>query len=136
MAGRGPEPSHRRLRTPEPERGDWTPTPGVGWQHDAVPPCPVRGAAAAATWSGWMGSWFAAHWSPEDLPNLRLLIKLWTKADSGKVTGAERSEYRQLADSYGVTPKGQQDRRWKRPEIAATTPDAMPSPYAELRAVK
>ncbi len=140
MAGRGPSPNEHRQRTNDPVRGEWQAAPGVGWQHGDVPPCPARGAAAAETWAGWMRSWIAAHWAPEDMANLRLLIKLWAKADSGKATGAERSEYRQLADSYGITPKGQQDRRWTRPPDApaAVTERQMFDPraeYAHLRVV-
>jgi hypothetical protein len=74
------------------------------------------------------------------MPNLRLVIKLWAKADSGKATGAERSEYRQLADSLGITPKGQADRRWRRPDPQAAgtvgTPASDPRvAFRHLRAV-
>lgn len=89
-----------------------------------------------------MGSWFAAHWTPDDLPNLRLVIKLWAKADGGKAIGSERVELRQLMDSYGITPKGQQDRRWQAPKPDAASvsqpagePATKPSRYDHLRTV-
>jgi hypothetical protein len=88
-----------------------------------------------------MTSWFAANWGPEDLPNLRLVIKLWARVDSGKGSGSERSELRQLMDSYGITKKGQQDRRWAAPDAdtlaAAKGTGAKPaaSRYAHLKVV-
>lgn len=142
MAGRGPAPKpNRQNKYDVPTRGDWRASPGVGWQHGDIPTCPVRSKAAQETWQTWMRSWVAAHWSPADLPNLRLVIKLWAAVDSGAVTGSERSELRQLMDSYGLTPKGQQDRRWQPPkpedEKPAAQPEApaTPSRYAHLRAV-
>jgi hypothetical protein len=137
MAGRGPAPADDRRRANEPERGEWQPTPGVGWQHGELPPCPARGASAVETWTTWLTAWFAAHWTPADLPNLRLAIKLWARADGGKATGAERSELRHLMDDLGITRSGQQDRRWKPPEAVHPAPArAAASPYGQLRAVK
>jgi hypothetical protein len=138
MAGRGPAPADDRIRPHEPGRGEWRPAPGSGWQHGDIPPCPVRGAAARSTWDTWFRAWWAANWSPEDLPNLRLVIKLWARVDSGKATGSERSELRQLMDSYGLTPKGLQDRRWKPPKVEEPTTDQPAnddSPYSHLRVV-
>jgi hypothetical protein len=138
----GPAPAEHRQRTNEPARGDWQAAPGVGWQHGDIPPCPARGEAAAETWRGWFTDWYASHWRPGDLPNLRLIIKLWARADSGKATGAERSELRQLMDSYGITPKGQADRRWKPPATTAAQNGRAPvrasratSPAAHLSVV-
>ena len=139
MAGRGPAPKDpdERRTAHAPTRGEWQATPGVGWQHGEIPPCPARGVVAGGVWTTWMQSWFAAYWMPEDLPNLRLIIKLWARADSGKATGSERSELRQLMDSYGITRKGQQDRRWSAPEIPndTTAPGAPESRYAHLQVV-
>ena len=115
MAGVGPSPSENRQRANEPARGDWQPAPGVGWQHGEIPPCPARTKAAKETWTTWFRSWFASYWTEEDLPNLRLAIKLWELGDTGKAKGTERSAYIRLADDLGITRKGQQDRRWKRP---------------------
>lgn len=140
MAGRGPAPkADRQNKYDVPARGEYQATPGVGWQHGETPRCPVRSRAAQETWSTWMGSWFAAHWTPQDLPNLRLVVKLWAKCDTGKAIGSERTELRQLMDSYGITPKGQQDRRWTPPK-ADQHPQPEPSEtpgrlYGHLRAV-
>lgn len=149
MAGRGPAPKLDRRRQVEPARGEWKPAPGVGWQHGEIPPAPTgaRSQAAMTTWTTWFRSWFASYWQIEDLPNLRLVIKLWAKADSGEASGTERSELRHLMDSYGITPKGQQDRRWASPVRGAkpldeepeepTTPEPEPeSPYGHLRVAK
>ena len=146
MAGQGPAPKADRRRANTPERGEWKASPGIGWQHGNIPDPPVRSAIARETWATWFRSWFASYWTPDDLPNLRLVIKLWAKADSGKATGSERSELRQLMDSYGITPKGQQDRRWaapirgakpvdepEPPPEATTEPE---SPYGHLRVAK
>lgn len=141
MAGRGPAPSDARRRANAPERGDWTPPAGIGWQHsEEIPPCPARSPRARRTWSLWMGAWYAANWDPEDLPVLELTIKLWAKADSGKATGSERSELRQLMDSCGITKKGQQDRRWKAPAIEEPDTDEQlgdvaDEAYGHLRAI-
>ena len=116
MAGVGPPPSETRQRANEPGRGDWQAAPGIGWQHGEIPPCPSRSKAAAETWTTWFRSWYASHWTVEDLPNLRLAIKLWALSDTGQAKGAERTAYIRLADDLGITRKGQQDRRWKRPE--------------------
>lgn len=115
----GPAPSETRQRTNEPARGDWQAAPGIGWQHGDIPACPVRSAAAGETWSTWFRSWFASYWTADDLPNLRLAIKLWALSDSGKAKGTERSAYHRLADDLGITRKGQQDRRWKPPMSTA-----------------
>ena len=142
MAGRGPAPADQRRRANAPDRGDWQSAPATGWQHGDIPACPVRSRAAQAAWATWMGAWFSAHWTPDDLPNLRLVIRLWSKCDTGKATSNERTELRQLMDSYGITPKGQQDRRWTRPKDAPTAeqhpdgvPSTVPSRYAHLRTV-
>jgi hypothetical protein len=144
MAGVGPPPSETRQRANEPGRGDWQAAPGIGWQHGDIPPCPVRSAAAGETWTTWFRSWYASHWTVEDLPNLRLAIKLWALSDTGKAKGVERTSYIRLADDLGITRKGQQDRRWKRPVEQASTPTATgPGPddfdpreaYGHLRVV-
>lgn len=112
----GPAPAETRQRTNEPARGDWQAAPGVGWQHGEVPTCPARSKAAQDTWRTWFQSWFAAYWTVEDLPNLRLCIKAWVRADGPEPKGTDVAGYVRLADDLGITRKGQQDRRWKRPE--------------------
>jgi hypothetical protein len=160
MPGRGPapKPAAQRLRANVPALGEWTSAPGVGWQHGAMP-APPKGLTeeSVAVWTAWMRSWFAAYWLPEDLPGLwhaigtydmavrfRLMPKVETRDPDGTVTIVSRpnpgAEVRQMMDTYGITPKGQQDRRWKRPD---TTPVGKADPvdfdprkaYAGLRDV-
>jgi hypothetical protein len=79
-------------------------------------PAPPEGIleSSLGTWETWFKAWWAAHWTPDDLPGLRLLIRLYDRVSRGDVR--RLGELRQLMDSYGITPKGQQDRRWLRPE--------------------
>ena len=144
MAGHGPSPSANRRRANEPERGDWQATPGIGWQHGEIP-APALGrkrlaAAAVEAWDTWMTSWFASHWGPEDLPNLRVIVALYGKVAGGRCTASERGELRQLMDNYGITKKGQQDRRWAPPKADRIpqpddAPATKPSRYAHLQTV-
>lgn len=137
MAGRGPAPSESRRRTNEPGRGEWQPTPGVGWQHGEIPSPPARMTRAARiAWETWFRAWFAAHWTPDDVPGLRQVIRLYDQVERGEFTRA--SELRLQMDTYGITPKGQQDRRWKPPaegEPAGEQSEGIASPYAGLRVV-
>jgi hypothetical protein len=105
-----------------------------------------------------MGSWFAAKWVQADLPGLRHVIQLFDqcerffddpyieketrKGDSVWVLRPNPAgELRQSMDGYGVTPKGQQDRRWAPPKADETPKgteapiDDSASPYGHLRAV-
>lgn len=115
MAGRGAAPKEQSVTRHEPVRGDWTAPDGVGWQHGEfpVPPDGLLEPSRVA-WETWMGSWFAAFWMPEDLPGLRQLIRIYDQVERGEFQRA--NELRLQMDTYGITPKGQQDRRWKRPE--------------------
>jgi len=61
-----------------------------------------------------MASWFAAFWLPSDLPALRQLVRLFDQVELGEFQRA--GELRLQMDTYGITPKGQQDRRWKPPK--------------------
>jgi hypothetical protein len=97
--------------------------------------------ASQTAWSTWFRAWWAAHWTPDDLPALRQLIRLYDQVERGEFQRA--AELRLSMDTYGITPKGQQDRRWTRPE----KPEGKPSqprqqrasvadnPYAHLRVV-
>jgi hypothetical protein len=69
-----------------------------------------------------MGAWFAVHWTPSDLPGLYLVIGLYDQVQRGEFQRA--TELRLHMDNYGITPKGQQDRRWKAPEKAPTKGDS------------
>lgn len=109
-------PKEKRARRNVPERGDWKPAPGSGWQHGELPRAPGGLLKASKdAWSTWMGAWFASFWSPEDLPGLRQVIRLYDQVERGEFQRA--AELRLQMDTYGITPKGQQDRRWKRPGV-------------------
>ena len=112
----------------------WTYAEGVGWQHGAVPE-PPEGLmpASVVAWSTWMGAWFAAFWSPADLPGLRQLVRLYDQVERGEFQRA--SELRLQMDTYGITPKGQQDRRWKPPVVEAPAAGSSGGRYSHLKAV-
>ena len=133
----GPPPQIQRRRRNVPARGEWQPTPDLGWQHGETPKPPAGLTRSARdAWTVWMAAWFASHWWPEDLPMLRQVVRLYDKAERDDASSAERSELRQLCDSYGITLKGQQDRRWKRPEGLITDAEAdADDPYSHLRVV-
>lgn len=139
----GPAPAANRRRRNAPARGDWRSDQAIGWQHGEVPPPPARlNAAAKVAWATWMAAWFAAHWTPDDIPGLRVLSQLYSFVASGKAKAGDRSELRQQMDAYGITPKGQQDRRWQAPGVvdpAEPVDEAAvdgAGPYAHLRVVE
>src|SRR6185295_2212858 len=70
--------------------------------------------AAAQVWHGWFTAWWAGNWTLDDVVTLRFVIRLWDRVNRGDVKRA--GELRQWMDSFGLTPKGQVDRRWKRPD--------------------
>lgn len=138
MAGRGraPKSPSARRNAATPMRGEWTPAAGTGWQHGKVPEPPKDlTPASLLAWQRWFRAWFAAHWTPGDIPALNVLIGLYDEVERGRWQCA--GELRMWCDTYGVTPKGQQDRRWQRPD-AASVAAARPAParidsYAHLR---
>lgn len=113
----GPPPKDPRLRRRRnvPAAGEWQAAAGVGWQH-GDPPDPPDGLLAASreAWQVWMGAWFSAHWGPADLPGLVVVIRLYDLVERGEFRRA--AELRLWEDTYGITPKGQQNRRWARPD--------------------
>lgn len=163
MAGRGPAPKDptKRVNHNLPIRGEWQPTPGRGWQHGAIPAPPdgLRPEAIEA-WDVWMKSWFASHWTPDDLPGLALVASLYSQVRDyfddphveKKIRGKDETvfvlkpnpatELRQMMDNYGITPKGQQDRRWvapaddvPQPAVVGSTESPDAGPYAALKVV-
>ena len=138
MPGRGPAPKPNRRRRNKPVRGEWRATPGIGWQHGElpVPPDGLKDVSLWA-WTAWFQAWFAAHWTPDDLPGLRVVIRLYDEVERGEFTRA--TELRQMLDNYGITPKGQQERRWERPKPVEppvkTAETEADDPYSHLRAV-
>jgi hypothetical protein len=139
MPGRGPAPkANRRNKSDAPIRGDYVARPGEGWQHGDIPEPPVGlMPASIEAWSVWMRAWFAAHWTPADLPGLRKVIQLYDQTERGEFQRS--AELRMSMDTYGITPKGQQDRRWQAPkEDAPQVADQPQQPgqrFAHLRAV-
>lgn len=142
--GPAPKPEVMRRRRNAPARGEWASSPGEGWQYGAIPEPPEGLMPASLTaWTTWMQSWVAAHWTPLDLPGLRTLIKLYDQVERGEYQRA--TELRLGMDTYGITPKGQQDRRWVAPKAEAdeldahrrkAAPEPVASPYAHLRVAK
>lgn len=138
MAGSGPTPNQTRRRRNKPVRGDWQATPGAGWQHGPIP-SPPDGLLAPSieAWQTWMRAWFAVHWTPDDLPGLRQLVRTYDQVERNEFQRGP--ELRLLMDTYGITPKGQQDRRWQKPKDdpapVAETATTEASPYGHLRAV-
>lgn len=116
MSGRGPAPKPNRRRRNKPVRGEWIASENVGWQHGELPNPPdgLKDVSRWA-WDAWFKAWFAAHWTPDDLPGLRVVIRLYDEVERGEFTRA--TELRQMLDNYGITPKGQQDRHWQRPTV-------------------
>lgn len=129
MAGRGRAPkTQRRNAADAPVRGDWQATAGNGWQHGPVPDAPDGLLEPSkVAWTTWFRAWFASHWTPDDLPGLRTLVRLYDQVERGEFQRA--TELRLSMDTYGITPKGQQDRRW-----AAPKPDEAPTVVAEAGA--
>jgi hypothetical protein len=141
MPGPAPKAPQSRRRTNVPALGEWQAVPGVGWQHGPIP-TPPRGLLKASreAWAAWFGAWFAAHWGPEDLPVLQQLVRLFDLVERGNASATVRSELRTWADGYGITPKGQQMRRWVAPQAAGEAGAAAPasdeaSRYRHLRSL-
>jgi hypothetical protein len=90
--------------------------------------------AAVEAWNVWGAAWFAAFWTPDDLPGLRQLVRLYDQVERGMFQRA--AELRLQMDTYGITPKGQQDRRWRPPKAEpAVEKTAHRSRYAHLKVV-
>ena len=140
MSGPAPKLPGERVRSPKPARGEWQAAPGVGWRHGPIPP-PPSGLLRVSrdAWMTWMSAWFASHWTPSDLPGLRVVVGLYDRVQRRDL--ARAPELRQMMDNYGITPKGQQDRRWLPPKGAEVVPgpterdDDLPTPYAGLKLV-
>jgi hypothetical protein len=131
----GPAPKVERRRRNTPARGEWQPTPDIGWQHGPTPKPPAGlTTVARETWRIWFGSWWAAHWTPENLPQIRTAIKLFDAYERGDAKSV--TELRQWMDGIGVTPYGQQKLRWL-PPAAEPVPDVsgQPGHYRHLKAV-
>lgn len=134
MAGRGRVPKENRMNPRDtPVRGEWQRAEG-GWQGPIPKPPTGMLKASRDAWETWFSAWFAAHWTTADLPGLRQVIRLYDQVERGEFQRA--TELRLQMDTYGITPKGQQDRRWKPPEaVPASAPPVAQGMYGHLRAV-
>ena len=139
----GPAPKMNRRRRNVPELGEWRATDSVGWQHGEIPDPPdgLKDASLEA-WQTWFRSWFASHWTPDDVPGLVLVIRMYDDVLRGSQTkAADRASLHAWMRSYGITPDGQQKLRWMRPkpdEVPSSQPQRTPeraSPYAHLKVV-
>ena len=139
MPGPAPKPNRRRRNAPA--RGEWQAAPGSGWQHGPIPE-PPDGLMAATreAWTTWMQAWFASHWTPADLPGLRLVIGQFDAVQRGQTKANDVTTLVRLMDTYGITPAGQQARRWEapkdEPQVQPATDDAPAGRlYGHLRTV-
>jgi hypothetical protein len=84
MPGYGRAPDEDRVRRAAPARGDWRAPEGVGWQHGEIPK-PLAGLLKVSrdAWDVWMASWVAAFWTPDDLPGLRVVVRLYDQVERG-----------------------------------------------------
>jgi hypothetical protein len=134
MAGRGRQPKapDARRNAHPPARGEWQATSSPGWQHGPVPEPPDDlGDESRSAWRAWFAGVAAAHWTPGDLPSLRIVIRLYDAVLDG--ASAHAGELRLWMDTYGITPKGQQDRRWVgAAQAEAPRNDAGLEPYRHL----
>lgn len=83
-----------------------------------------------------MEAWYAAFWSPEDLPALRSMVRLYDQTVRGEYQ--RHPELRLNMDTWGITPKGQQDRRWLPPrkEEQVERPKTTSRKRGHIKAVK
>jgi hypothetical protein len=147
VSGRGPAPKPAAVRRTRhvPKLGEMKTNPLHGWQHGPVPE-PPDGLVAASreAWATWMASWFAANWTPADLPGLGLVIAQYDAVQRGGTRANDMTALVRLMDTYGITPAGQQARRWAPPsgeEQPADNRKSAPvqladSPYAHLKVAK
>ena len=138
MAGRGPTPNDRLPQRPRDAKKRvraWTQADGTGWRYGKVPAPPAGLLPTSKTvWRTWFNGWVSAHWIAADVPGLRVMVKLYDRVERGELIRA--GELRLWMDTYGLTPKVQQDRRWKPPEETSSRNEVQrPSAYGHLRTV-
>jgi hypothetical protein len=117
-----------RRRRNTPELGEWVQGDGNGWAHGDIPEPPdgLKEPSLEA-WRTWFSAWFATHWTPDDVPGLRLVIRMYDDVERGTQTkAADRASLHAWMRSYGITPDGQQKLRWQRP-----TPAEVPSSQSQ-----
>ena len=134
MAGRGRAPKPDRVNQSDvPIRGENVVASASGWVGEVPSPPDGLMPASLEAWSTWFAAWFASFWTVSDVPALRQMVRLFDQVERGEFQRA--TELRLMMDTYGVTPKGQQDRRWKPPVAGAAPVAGVSGAYAHLRAV-
>lgn len=116
----------------------WTPAPGEGWQHGEIPAPPVGvHDDTVAAWQLWFSSWWASYWTPDVLPGMALVAKLYDAAMHGVVIYDQKSgeprkldtgdvgKLTALMDKFGMTPYGRKQLLW-------LIPESVPEPVAEI----
>lgn len=84
-----------------------------------VPPCPDGlMPASVVAWDTWFAAWFSWFWSPDDVPALRQVIRLYDQVERGEFQRS--AELRMQLEAFGITPKGQLTNRWA--PMGATEP--------------
>jgi hypothetical protein len=68
----------------------------------------------------WFASWWAAHWTEADLPQIEQAAVTLDRVRRGD----ERVAALNLLDKLGITPKGRQDLRWAPPAAAVEANEA------------
>lgn len=109
--GRAPKPKGQRVNRHEPQRGEWV---------DLVPLVkPVLPAAHAKwsprvklLWRAWRADPVSSQWGPADLAAVWDLACIFD--------ALQPNEQRLRMDSFGLTPKGKRDLRWRTPQEVAT----------------
>lgn len=111
-AGRKPKPPGTTVHK-NPVSNPWNHAPASGWQHGDVPE-PPDGllSSSVEAWHLWFGAWWAAFWSPADLPSLRTAVVTYDRV----MRGDEKVTALGILDKLGITPKGRQDLRWAAPK--------------------
>src|SRR3954447_21424268 len=78
-------PDPQRVPRGKPARGDWRPSPDRGWQHDLPEPPPGLLTSSVVVWESWFKAWWAGNWTQDDLPQLKLVIRLWDRVHRGDI---------------------------------------------------
>lgn len=134
-ATNAPKSPESRRRANPPARGDWQHAATPSWPDEVPAPPDGLMAASVTAWETWFSAWFSAFWRPEDLPQIRSMVRLYDQVERGEFQ--RHPELRLMMDTYGVTPKGQQDRRWRPPlEAESAKPKRQAKARSRLKAVK
>jgi len=91
--------------------------------------------ATKDAWAAWFSAWYAAFWTPEDLPALRQLARVYDEVEQGATQ--RHGELRLSMETWGMTRKGQMQNRWRPLTEPVATASPTRNPKARhLRAVK